>query len=108
MGVEGDELRVGSLLAVIEEALNGGPAQARPADRAHLEGLYRRMALIRAFELRCMALFGEKLIRGLGASVRRQEAIAVGVCDALTRRRPHHQHAPRARALHRQGPGRRS
>ena len=31
---------------------------------AHLEELYRRMAVIRAFEIRCMALFGEKLIRG--------------------------------------------
>jgi pyruvate dehydrogenase E1 component alpha subunit len=52
-------------------------------ERAHLEALYRRMVTIRAFELRCMELFGEKLIRGSVHPYIGMEAIAVGVCDAL-------------------------
>jgi acetoin:2,6-dichlorophenolindophenol oxidoreductase subunit alpha len=59
------------------------PAQAG-LPTARLEELYRRMAVIRAFEIRCMALFGEKLIRGSVHPYVGQEAIAVGVCDALT------------------------
>lgn len=52
-------------------------------DRAHLEALYRRMVTIRSFELRCMGLFGEKLIRGSVHPYIGMEAIAVGVCDVL-------------------------
>ena len=51
-----------------------------------------------------MELFGEKLIRGSVHPYIGQEAIAVGVCDALRDGRLHHQHAPRPRPLHRQGP----
>ena len=52
-------------------------------DRAHLEALYRRMVTIRVFELRCLGLFGEKLIRGSVHPYVGMEAIAVGVCDVL-------------------------
>ena len=45
---------------------------------------YLRMAQIRAFETRVLDLFGEKLIRGSVHPYTGQEAIAVGVCDALT------------------------
>ena len=44
---------------------------------------YLRMAQIRAFETRILDLFGEKLIRGSAHPYTGQEAIAVGVCDAL-------------------------
>jgi acetoin:2,6-dichlorophenolindophenol oxidoreductase subunit alpha len=40
--------------------------------------------VIRVFELRCMDLFGEKLIRGSVHPYIGMEAIAVGVCDVLT------------------------
>src|SRR6185295_11044360 len=59
------------------------PAQAG-LPTARLEELYRRMAVIRAFEIRSMAMFGEKLIRGSVHPYVGQEAIAVGVCDTLT------------------------
>ncbi len=58
-------------------------APATTPDLEHLAALYRRMALIRAFELRCMALFQEKLIRGSVHPYVGMEAIAVGVCDVL-------------------------
>ena len=45
---------------------------------------YLRMAQIRAFETRVLDLFGDKLIRGSAHPYTGQEAIAVGVCDALT------------------------
>ena len=50
----------------------------------HALALYRRMVVIRVFELRCMELFGEKLIRGSVHPYIGMEAIAVGVCDVLS------------------------
>ena len=55
---------------------------ATAADRA-LEELLLRMWQIRAFELRAMELFEEKLIRGSVHPYIGMEAIAVGVCAAL-------------------------
>jgi pyruvate dehydrogenase E1 component alpha subunit len=52
-------------------------------ERAHLEDLYRRMAVIRAFDVRCMGLFADKLIRGSVHPYIGMEAIAVGICDVL-------------------------
>src|SRR5205823_5488816 len=48
-----------------------------------LEGLLLRMWQIRAFEIRAMALFEEKLIRGSVHPYVGMEAIAVGACAAL-------------------------
>ena len=53
------------------------------ADAAPLEELLLRMWQIRAFELRAMELFEEKLIRGSVHPYIGMEAIAVGVCAAL-------------------------
>jgi len=44
---------------------------------------YLKMAQIRAFETRILGLFGDKLIRGSAHPYTGQEAVAVGVCDAL-------------------------
>jgi TPP-dependent pyruvate/acetoin dehydrogenase alpha subunit len=56
-------------------------AAAVPTDV--LEGFLLRMWQIRAFELRAMELFEEKLIRGSVHPYIGMEAIAVGVCAAL-------------------------
>ena len=53
------------------------------ADVAVLEELLLRMWRIRAFEIRAMELFEEKLIRGSVHPYIGMEAIAVGVCAAL-------------------------
>jgi TPP-dependent pyruvate/acetoin dehydrogenase alpha subunit len=50
---------------------------------ATLEELLLRMWRIRAFEIRAMELFEEKLIRGSVHPYIGMEAIAVGVCAAL-------------------------
>ena len=52
-------------------------------DTAELEDLLLRMWSIRAFELRALELFEEKLIRGSVHPYIGMEAIAVGVCAAL-------------------------
>src|ERR671935_772751 len=52
-------------------------------ETATQEGLLLRMWRIRAFELRAMALFEEKLIRGSVHPYIGMEAIAVGACSAL-------------------------
>jgi acetoin:2,6-dichlorophenolindophenol oxidoreductase subunit alpha len=52
-------------------------------DVAVLEGLLLRMWQIRAFEIRAMELFEEKLIRGSVHPYVGMEAIAVGACAAL-------------------------
>ena len=59
---------------------------ARPAtapDVAALEELLLQMWHIRAFELRVLELFEEKLVRGSAHPYIGMEAIAVGVCSAL-------------------------
>ena len=61
----------------------GAPPPGPRLPTARVEALYRRMVMIRAFELRCMGLFGEKLIRGSVHPYIGMEAIAVGVCDVL-------------------------
>ena len=112
---------VGGTLAEIV-AVEGDELTRRRRARDHRGGLgddrrrpFRATAQLRAQPARSMQrdprlrgrgmeLFGEKLIRGSAHPYIGQEAIAVGVCDALARRRPHHQHAPRPRPLHRQGP----
>ena len=48
-----------------------------------LEHLYLQMRRIRAFEVRVMALFAEKLVRGSAHPYIGEEAIAVGVCSLL-------------------------
>ena len=53
------------------------------ANTAGLEDHYLRMWLIRAFELRALELFEEKLIRGSVHPYIGMEAIAVGVCAVL-------------------------
>ena len=58
-------------------------ASAPVVEVATLEELLLRMWRIRAFEIRAMELFEEKLIRGSVHSYIGMEAIAVGVCAAL-------------------------
>jgi len=52
-------------------------------DRAWLQGLYRRMVLIREFEERVKFLFLEGVMPGTIHQCQGQEASAVGVCSAL-------------------------
>src|SRR5580700_6946396 len=56
-----------------------------PADSGLRESLYRRMLLIRRFEARVYRLFLEGEIAGTLHQYQGQEAVAVGVCDVLTR-----------------------
>ena len=77
---------------------------AAPTDK--LLRLYRQMVAIRLFEERVNDLYTRALMPGLAHLYIGEEAIAVGVCEALQQRRLHHQHAPRPRPL--PGQGRRS
>ena len=61
------------------------------------------MLLIRRFEERVYYLFLEGEIPGTLHQYQGQEAVAVGVCDALERDRLDHLHAPAARPRARQG-----
>ena len=61
--------------------------------------MYRRMVTIRLFEEQVNDLYTRALMPGLAHLYIGEEAVAVGVCEALDRRRLHHQHAPRPRAL---------
>jgi acetoin:2,6-dichlorophenolindophenol oxidoreductase subunit alpha len=58
-------------------------ASAPVVDTSELEALLATMWSIRAFELRAMELFDEKLIRGSVHPYIGMEAIAVGTCAAL-------------------------
>jgi TPP-dependent pyruvate/acetoin dehydrogenase alpha subunit len=58
-------------------------AAGATVDTAELEDLLLRMWSIRAFELRALELFEEKLIRGSVHPYIGMEAIAVGACAAL-------------------------
>ncbi len=51
--------------------------------RAFLAELYRRLYTIRIFEIRCIQLYRQNLIRGYLHPYLGEEAIAVGVCAAL-------------------------
>ena len=61
-----------------------GAQPAELADSGLRESLYRRMLLIRRFEERVYRLFLEGEIPGTLHQYQGQEAVAVGVCDALT------------------------
>jgi TPP-dependent pyruvate/acetoin dehydrogenase alpha subunit len=61
-----------------------GAQPAELPDSALRESLYRRMLLIRRFEERVYRLFLEGEIPGTLHQYQGQEAVAVGVCDALT------------------------
>ena len=69
--------------------------------------MYERMVLIRVFEETTMRQFADGQIPGFVHLYAGEEAVAVGVCTHLERRRLHHQHPPRPRPLHRQGRRRR-
>jgi acetoin:2,6-dichlorophenolindophenol oxidoreductase subunit alpha len=58
-------------------------APAIPAELATLEELLLQMWRIRAFELRVLELFEEKLVRGSAHPYIGMEAIAVGMCSVL-------------------------
>src|SRR5580700_6744762 len=62
-----------------------GTEPAALADSGLRESLYRRMLLIRRFEERVYRLFLEGEIPGTLHQYQGQEAVAVGVCDVLTR-----------------------
>lgn len=53
------------------------------ADRAHLQHLYRAMLRIRRFEARCVELYQDRKIRGFLHLYDGEEAVAVGVMEAL-------------------------
>ena len=50
-----------------------------------LLGMYRKMAAIRAFEERVNQLYTRALMPGLAHLYSGEEAVAVGICEALTR-----------------------
>ena len=62
-----------------------GVEPAAAAGSGSRDSLYRRMLLIRRFEERVYRLFLEGEIPGTLHQYQGQEAVAVGVCDALTR-----------------------
>jgi pyruvate dehydrogenase E1 component alpha subunit len=59
------------------------PSLDRPVDRAHLVSLLREMLLIRRFEERCAELYSATRIRGFLHLYVGEEAVAVGVMQAL-------------------------
>ena len=65
--------------------------------------MYRQMAKIRAFEEQVNELYKGAKMPGLAHLYVGEEAVAVGVCEALQARRLHHQHPPRPRPLPGQG-----
>ena len=73
------------------------------ADRERLLRAYRQMKTIREFEERLHVEIATGAIPGFTHLYSGQEAIAVGVCEQLTRCGLHRQHASRPRPLHRQG-----
>jgi len=62
-----------------------GTEPATLADNGSRESLYQRMLLIRRFEERVYRLFLDGEIPGTLHQYQGQEAVAVGVCDVLTR-----------------------
>ncbi|HSF33349.1 MAG TPA: pyruvate dehydrogenase (acetyl-transferring) E1 component subunit alpha [Candidatus Tectomicrobia bacterium] len=58
---------------------------ARPIDRTHALRLLQQMVLIRRFEAKCAELYGAMKIRGFLHLCDGEEAVAVGVMQALTR-----------------------
>ena len=68
--------------------------------------MYRQMVAIRLFEEQVNDLYTRALMPGLAHLYIGEEAVAVGVCEALHARRLHHEHASRPRPL--PGEGRRT
>lgn len=62
--------------------------------------IYRRMVTIRLFEEQVNQLYTRALMPGLAHLCIGQEAVAVGVCEALRYDDYHHQQSPRTRTLH--------
>ena len=75
----------------------GKALSAVTADAAHRIELLRQMLLIRRFEERCVELYSAAEIRGFVHLYIGEEAVAVGVNQALTPGRRHRLHLPRAR-----------
>ena len=65
--------------------------------------MYRRMLMIRLFEEQVNDLYTRALMPGLAHLYIGEEAVAVGVCEALRAGRLHHQYASRSRALRGEG-----
>ncbi|MDO8210151.1 thiamine pyrophosphate-dependent dehydrogenase E1 component subunit alpha [Conexibacter sp. CPCC 206217] len=65
-------------------ATGAPPAPGERGERASLVQLYETMALIRAFETRVAALYRDSEIPGFVHTSLGQEAVAAGVCAALT------------------------
>jgi acetoin:2,6-dichlorophenolindophenol oxidoreductase subunit alpha len=61
------------------------------------------MVRIRLFEEQVNELYTRALMPGLAHLYSGEEAVAVGICEALQHRRLHHQHASRPRTLPGQG-----
>ncbi len=58
---------------------------AQPVDRTHALRLLQQMVLIRRFEAKCAELYGAMKIRGFLHLCDGEEAVAVGVMQAITR-----------------------
>ena len=65
--------------------------------------MYKQMLRIRLFEEQVNQLYTRALMPGLAHLYIGEEAVAVGVCEALRTRRLHHQHPPRPWPLPCQG-----
>ncbi len=65
--------------------------------------MYTQMVRIRLFEEQVNDLYMRAVMPGLAHLYIGEEAVAVGICEALRPRRLHHQHASRPRALPGQG-----
>ncbi|HVZ57107.1 MAG TPA: pyruvate dehydrogenase (acetyl-transferring) E1 component subunit alpha [Chitinophagaceae bacterium] len=66
------------------QAIPSTPADTRQADAAHLWQLLRKMLLIRRFEEKCAELYAKEKIRGFLHLYIGEEAVAVGVMEALS------------------------
>jgi TPP-dependent pyruvate/acetoin dehydrogenase alpha subunit len=71
----------------VTAAGDGPPAAAAgaPLDRELLLGIYRNIYATRRFELQCIELYRQGLIRGYLHPYLGEEAVAAGVCAALRR-----------------------
>jgi acetoin:2,6-dichlorophenolindophenol oxidoreductase subunit alpha len=61
------------------------PQKSSDLGTARLLGMYRKMAAIRAFEERVNQLYTRALMPGLAHLYSGEEAVAVGICEALTK-----------------------
>ena len=70
------------------------PPQPAAGEAAHRRELLREMLRIRRFEERCVELYSAAKIRGFLHLYIGEEAVAVGVCQALTPAGPDRGHLP--------------